>query len=129
MARRANRAKTTPDLRERILSDFTALKVPLRPESFDAAVARAEREGLSHLEFLHLLIAEQADARRERVIAHRVREARFREGKTLVTFDWQFNAKAIERARIEELAAGEFIRRKDNLVVVGQSGVGKPRPT
>ena len=64
MARRASRTKTTPDLRERILSDFTALKVPLRPESFDAAVARAEREGLSHLEFLHLLIAEQASARR-----------------------------------------------------------------
>ena len=87
MARRASRAKTTPDLRERILSDFTALKVPLRPESFDAAVARAEREGLSHLEFLHLLIAEQAAVRRERAIAHRVREARFREGKTLATFD------------------------------------------
>jgi DNA replication protein DnaC len=125
MARRATRAKTPPDLRERILSDFAALKVPLRPEAFDAAVARAEREGLSHLEFLHLLIAEQAAARRERGIAHRVREARFREGKTLATFDWQFNAKAIERARVEELAAGEFIRRKDNLVVVGQSGVGK----
>ena len=99
--------------------------MPLRAESFDAAVARAEHEGLSHLEFLQLVIAEQAAARRERAIAHRVHEARFREGKTLATFDWQFNAKAIERARLEELAAGEFIRRKDNLVVVGQSGVGK----
>ena len=28
------------------------------------------------------------------------------------------------RAQIEELATGEFIRRKDNLVLVGQSGVG-----
>ena len=125
MARRMTRAKTPPDLRERILADFAALKVPLRAESFDAAVARAEREGLSHLEFLHLVIGEQAAARRERAIAHRVHEARFREGKTLATFDWQFNAKAIKRARVEELAAAEFIRRKDNLVVVGQSGVGK----
>ena len=121
----ARRATTAPDWRERILSDFAALKVPLRPESFDAAVARAEREGLSHLEFLHLVIAEQAAARRERSIAHRIREARFREGKTLATFDWQFNGKAIDRARVEELATGEFIRRKDNVVVVGQSGVGK----
>jgi DNA replication protein DnaC len=121
----SRRAPTKPDLRERILADFAALKVPLRPEPFDAAVAQAEREGLSPLEFLHLLIAEQAAARRERSIAHRIQEARFREGKTLATFDWQFNAKAIERARVEELAAGEFIRRKDNLVVVGQSGVGK----
>src|SRR5438067_186101 len=121
----ARRATTAPDWRERILSDFAALKVPLRAEAFDAAVARAEREGLSHLEFLHLLVADQAAARRERAIAHRAREARFREGKTLATLDWQFNARAIERARVEELAAGELIRRKDNLVVVGQSGVGK----
>jgi DNA replication protein DnaC len=125
MTRRATPATTAPNLRERILADFAALKVPLRPESFDAAVARAEREELSHLEFLHLVVAEQAAGRRERAIAHRLREARFREGKTLATFDWQFNARAIERARVEELAAGEFIRRKGNLVVVGQSGVGK----
>lgn len=119
--------KTPPpaDLRERILSDFAALKVPLRAEQFDAALARAEREGLSHLELVHLLLAEQAALRRERSIAHRIREARFREAKTLATFDWQFNAKAIDRARVEELATGEFIRRHDNLVVVGQSGVGK----
>ena len=125
MAHRTNRAKTAPDLRERILADFAALKVPLRAEVFDAALARAEREGLSHLEFLHLVIAEQAAGRRERAIAHRVREAHFREGKTLATFDWQFNARAIDRARVEELAAEEIIRRKDNLVIVGQSGVGK----
>jgi DNA replication protein DnaC len=114
-----------PDLRERILADFTALKVPLRAEQLDSALARAVREGLSHLELVHLLIAEQAAQRRERAIAHRIREARFRESKTLATFDWQFNAKAIERTRIDELASGEFIRRHDNIVVVGQSGVGK----
>jgi DNA replication protein DnaC len=130
MSRPANhppKSKTAPSdsLREQILSDFAALKVPLRGEAFDAALARAEREGLSHLAFLHLLIAEQAAQRRERSIAHRIREARFRDPKTLATFDWQFNAKTIQRARIEELASGEFIRRGDNLVLAGQSGVGK----
>lgn len=121
------KAKTAPSdgLREQILSDFAALKVPLRAEAFDAALARAEREGLSHLAFLHLLIAEQAAQRRERSIAHRIREARFRDPKTLATFDWQFNSKTIQRAQIEELASGEFIRRGDNLVLAGQSGVGK----
>jgi DNA replication protein DnaC len=43
----------------------------------------------------------------------------------LEDFDWEFNAAAIDRARIEQLATGEFVRRGDNLVVVGQSGVGK----
>jgi DNA replication protein DnaC len=113
------------DLRGKILADFAALRVPLAPEAFDAVTARAEREGLSHLEFLHLVIAEQAARRRERSIARRIREGCFRESKTLATFDWQFNAKAIDRARIEDLATGEFIRRRDNLVLAGQSGVGK----
>ena len=126
MSRRVKRPQTTtPELRQRILSDFAALKIPLRAEQFDAALTRAEREGQSHLEFLHQLISAQAAQRRERSIAHRVRAACFHETQTLATFDWQFNAKAIKRSQIEELATGEFIRRHDNLVIVGQSGVGK----
>jgi DNA replication protein DnaC len=113
------------DLRGKILADFAALNVPFSEAAFDAATARAEREGLSHLEFLHLVITEQAAQRRERSIARRIRDACLREAKTLTTFDWQFNAPAIDRARIEDLATGEFIRRRDNLVLAGQSGVGK----
>src|SRR5436305_3804237 len=113
------------DLREQILADFATLKVPLRAEAFDAVLTEAEREGFSHLTFLHRLIAEQASQRRERSIAYRVREARFKEAKTLATFDWLFNAKAIDRTRVEALATGDFIRRRESLVVLGQSGVGK----
>ena len=123
--RPATPAVTSTDLRQKILDDFQALRVPLRPEQLDAVVARAEREGLSHLDFLRALIGEQADRRRERGIAHRIREARFRDGKTLADFDWQFNAAAIDRVRIETLATGAFIGRRENLVLVGQSGVGK----
>lgn len=65
--------------RFRQLARFVGLLELLPQSGVLATMARAEREGLSHLEFLHLLIAEQADARRERVIAHRVREARFRD--------------------------------------------------
>ena len=71
------------DLRERILADFATLRVPLTAEQLDAVLARAERDGLSHLEFLHRLLAEQADQRRERSIARRIHEARFRERKPL----------------------------------------------
>jgi DNA replication protein DnaC len=112
-------------LRDQLLADFAALQVPLPPETFDEALSRAEREGLSHLEFLHLVIGGQAAQRRERSIALRIRNAGFREPKTLATFDWQFNAKSIDRARIEDLATGEFLRRKENLILAGQSGVGK----
>jgi DNA replication protein DnaC len=128
--RRPAPAPATPtpvELRRQILEDFQTLRIPLRPEQFDAVLARAEHEGLSHLEFVRVLISEQANQRRERSIAHRIREARFREGKTLADFDWQFNAATIDRVRIEALATAEFIARRENLVLVGQSGVGKSR--
>ncbi len=60
---------------------------------------------MSHLEFLRALINEQANARRERSLAHRIHVAGFAQSKTLADFDWQFNAKAIDRVRIETLAA------------------------
>ena len=91
----------------------------------DDTLRRAEHEGLSHLDFLSLLIGEQAVQRRERSIDRRIRDAKFPEIKTLAEFDWKFNAAAIDRVQIEELATGEFIRRGENLMMVGQSGVGK----
>jgi DNA replication protein DnaC len=114
-------------MRRQILEDFQTLRIPLRPEQLDAALACAEHEGRSHLEFVRMLIGEQASQRRERSIAHRIREAKFRVGKTLVDFDWQFNAATIDRVRIETLVTAEFIGRRENLVLVGQSGVGKSR--
>jgi DNA replication protein DnaC len=118
---------TPAELRRQILEDFQTLRIPLRPEQFDAVLARAEHEGLSHLEMVRALIGEQANRRRERSIAHRIREARSREGKTLADFDRQFNAATIDRVRIETLATAELIGRREDLVLVGQSGVGKSR--
>jgi hypothetical protein len=86
---------TTPprgELRQKILEDFQALRVALKPEQLDAVLCRAESEGMSHLEFLRALIAEQADQRRERSITYRLRDACFAESKTLADFDWLFNA-------------------------------------
>ena len=97
----------------------------MRPDQLDSVLARAESEGMSHLEFLRALLSEQADQRRERSIAYRLRNACFAETKTLADFDWLFNAGAIDRLQIEALARADFIGRKQNLVIVGQSGVGK----
>ena len=63
--------------------------------------------------------------RRERSIQRRIDEAKFRDLGTLENFDWTFNAQTIDRARFEELATGEFVRRGENLVKVGQSGLGQ----
>lgn len=50
---------TPPDLRERLLTCITVLKIPLTAAQLESVLARADRDGLSHLEFLQALIAEQ----------------------------------------------------------------------
>jgi DNA replication protein DnaC len=114
-----------PNLRDRCLTHFATLDIPLRPEALDAALSKAEKDGLSHLSFLDQLIGPQAAARHERAVERRIRQARFAETKTLEGFDWKFNPKTFDRLQIEELATGDFIRRRANLVFVGWSGVGK----
>ena len=71
------------------------------------------------------VLAEPAGSRLERAVARRIREAKFRGLGTLETFDWSFNAKTISREPFEELATGDFVRRKQNVVFVGKSGLGK----
>ena len=120
------RKVTTPTtMRERCLEHFAILGIPIAPPALDAALLRAEREALSPLSFLDAVLGEQAARRRQRSIERRVREAHFAEPKTLEAFDWDFNRKAIDRRQIEQLATGEFIERRTNLIVVGQSGLGK----
>src|ERR1700736_5907388 len=102
-ARPKLRQKTPPmrtELCQKVLEDFQVLGIPLRVEQLDPVLSRAQSEGMSHLEFLRVLLSEQADGRRERRIAHRIREAGFAESKTLIDFDWQFNAATIDRVRI-----------------------------
>ena len=117
--------KTTTPLRDRCLSHCVTLRIPLEGASLDELLSKAEKESLSHLHFLDLLLGTQADARRERAVARRIRDAHFADSKTLEGFDWQFNPKAFDRVQIEELATGDFIRRCNNLIMVGWSGIGK----
>ena len=116
----------TPNRRDQILADFSTLRIPVTAEQLDAALQHAQDTGLSHLDFLHRLLADQAGLRRQRRIERLIKDAHFREVLPLSTFDWAFNP-AIPRLQIEALAQGDFIRRKQNVVFVGQSGLGKSR--
>src|SRR2546422_11139182 len=117
--------KSTPTpLRAFCLSHFKILRIPITSHDLDAVLERADKESLSHLKFLDLLLGQQATARRDRAVERRIREAQFEERKLLETFDWKFNPQ-IDRLQIEELASADFIRRQANLIFVGQAGVGK----
>jgi DNA replication protein DnaC len=113
------------ELHKRILEYCQTLGLPLDRDELDGVLHRAETEHLSHLELVECLLSGPAQRRRERSTELRIQKAKFREPATLEAFDWTFNAQYIDRVQMEELATGDFIRRRENLVFVGQSGLGK----
>src|SRR5271170_5947686 len=124
--------RATPTVKKRSLHDdvkaaLLTLGFPLPADALATALSVAEKESLSHLEFLHRLLAGPAEARRQRTIERRIRDARFRELTTLNGFDWAFNAKGVDRRAVEQLASCDFVRRRENVVLVGQTGLGKSR--
>lgn len=76
---------------------------------------------------MHRRFAEPAEARRQRALARRIRAAQFRELTTLEGFDWEFNAKGVDRRMIEQLVTCDFVRRRENVIMVGPTGLGKSR--
>ena len=94
---RTTQAVTQRSLDDDVTAALKALGVALAPATLDAVLQAAERESLSHLEFLHRLLAEPAEARKQRALDRRLRDAKFRELTTLEGFDWAFNAKGVDR--------------------------------
>ena len=74
-------AKTTAalGLHGDVTMELRTLGVAVTPEVLDAALSAAEKESLSHLEFLHRLLAGPAEARLQRAQERRIRDAKFRE--------------------------------------------------
>jgi DNA replication protein DnaC len=92
----------------------------------DTLVVRAQQartENLGPLDFLGLLVHDELQRRRDRLVERRIKAAGFRDRKTLDTFNWSFNP--IDRALIFELATGRFIEQHDDLLIQGNAGVGK----
>jgi len=90
----------------------------------DSRIEYARRENLSHLEFLELLINDEYMSRGSNRRARLISNARFPQHKTLEEFNFQYQPN-LNRNQIYNLAACEFIRRKENIAFIGEPGVGK----
>ena len=93
-------------------------------QSLDLRLRQAVDDDLSHAEFLLRLLTDEVDRRGAKQLDSRLRRASFEHHKSLEDFDFGFNAE-LPKARIIDLAAGGFVRRKRNVLLIGPSGVGK----
>jgi len=92
--------------------------------SLEVRLAEAAGNRLDHGEFLELLVQDELAVRASRQVERRMRAAMFRETKPLDEFDFSFNS-SIKRKQIHDLATGQFIREKADVLFLGPPGVGK----
>lgn len=87
-------------------------------------IRQAQERGLGYEEFLCEVLLREIKQREENQQRRRVRQAHFPLGKSLDTFKFEHLAH-IEEAFIWQLAAGEFVERKENVIMIGNPGTGK----
>jgi DNA replication protein DnaC len=93
-------------------------------ESLDVRLQEAASHGLSHTEFLELILEDELAVRRSRAVDRRLKHANFREMKTLDNFDFSFNP-SLPKRRIFDLASGGFLREARDVLLLGPPGTGK----
>ena len=100
------------------------LKLPTMLAECEKVAARAGKENLDHLAFLLQLSELELIERERRAADRRLKAARFPAHKTLDTFD--FTARpSVNKPLVLQLARGEYLDRRENLLFVGPSGTGK----
>jgi DNA replication protein DnaC len=108
-----------------VVTQARALKMPGVVRAFEAIARQAREEHWGYEEFLHEVLSAEQTSRRDSAVRHRLREARFPEMKTLDTFDFAATDGAVSPTQIAELARGDWITRRDNVIFAGPIGTGK----
>jgi DNA replication protein DnaC len=109
--------------RHQIIDAMTGLKLYGMRASFDEIAGKglARRDELYPL--LGSLIRAELAHRQSRSINYRISGARFPVLKDLEAFI--FEGSPVDEGQIRELAAGDFINAKPNLILIGGTGTGK----
>ncbi|NOQ32122.1 MAG: AAA family ATPase [Helicobacteraceae bacterium] len=100
------------------------LQLPKVYEEYHQLSNRAAKEGWKYNEYLYEVLKAEATSRAERSRNTLTKMAGFPTIKTIEDFDFEFTI-GVNRRQIEELSSLEFIKRKENIILLGQSGVGK----
>jgi DNA replication protein DnaC len=111
-------------MNEALQTAMKELRLSGMAQSLDVRLQEAAGNGLTHGEFLELVLQDELLVRKERQIKRRVRAAMFRDLKTLDDFDWQFNP-SIKKRQIFDLASCRFIHECRDCLFLGPPGTGK----
>jgi DNA replication protein DnaC len=112
-------------MKDQMATTLRKLRLSGAAQTLDIRLQEARGNSLSHEEFFELVLQDELNIRKDRMIRRRVKMASFRQAvKTLEDFSWDFNP-SIKRKQIYELATCQFIRDSRDVLFLGPPGVGK----
>lgn len=111
-------------MKDNLQSALRQLRLSGLAQTLDVRLQEAAGHGLSHAEFLELILQDELLVRGERAIDRRVKAAQFRELKALDEFDFAFNP-SIQKKQIFDLATCRFVREARDVLFLGPPGTGK----
>jgi DNA replication protein DnaC len=101
-----------------------ALKLPTFLREYDKQARQCAAEGVDHTGYLLRLAELELLERERRSVERRIRQARFPAVKSLDSFDFAA-IPSLNKLLVLELARGEYVERRENVIALGNSGTGK----
>jgi DNA replication protein DnaC len=111
-------------MRDKLQDLLAQLRFHGMAAALNGEIERAEREGTPASELLYRLLCEEAASRRQRSLAYRLDQAKLPWPWTLDTFPFE-RQPGVNKGQIKSLAELEFLRRADNVLLIGPPGTGK----
>jgi DNA replication protein DnaC len=100
------------------------LKLPTFLAEYEKVAQECAQSGVDHVRYLLRLAELELIERERRMVERRIRAAKFPTVKSLDCFD--FTAiPSLNKMLVTELARGEYILRRENIIALGNSGTGK----
>jgi DNA replication protein DnaC len=101
------------------------LRVSGMAATLEPRIVQAQADHWAPLDLIASLVQDELQRRQDRLLEKRVKNAGFRDqGKTLDTFDFDFNRK-LDRRLVFDLAAGHFVAKHEDALFLGPPGTGK----
>lgn len=115
--------RRTP-VRESLQERLKSLRLHGMARALDAELERAEHQGVAPAELLERLLGHEAAYQRERSLTNRLKSAHLPWPWTLTSFPFE-RQPGVSKSQILTLAGLEFLKRKENVLLIGKTGVGK----
>ena len=107
-----------------ITKKLNKLKMSGMAETLEQRLDAAMKEKWSYSALIEILLTDEIERRGHRQLTLRLAKSRLDPNKTMETFDFSFNEK-IQTSLIKEFSSCGFMEKKQNIFILGPSGVGK----